>query len=114
MKNRLAALDRLRGLLMALMAIDHVSYFVANRHQAEIWGMPLPTLAPFAEGTAWFFTRFVTHFCAPGFFLLMGASQSLFADARREAGWSEWRVNRYWISRGLLLLLLQQLVENPA
>ena len=64
MKLRLPALDRLRGLLMALMAIDHVSYFISKRHPAEFWGMPLPAIAPSAEATAWFFTRFVTHICA--------------------------------------------------
>lgn len=114
MKHRLAALDRLRGLLMVLMAIDHVSYFVANRHPEEFWGLPLPAVESSAAGTAWFFTRFITHFCAPGFFLLMGASQSLFADARAEAGWSDRRVRRYWITRGLLLILLQQFIEDPA
>lgn len=99
---------------MALMAIDHASYFVANRHVGEFWGLALPTFSPGSEGDAWFLTRLLTHLCAPGFFLLMGASLSLFADTRREAGWSDGRIRRYWISRGALLVLLQHLVENPA
>ncbi|GJG89537.1 hypothetical protein tb265_47180 [Gemmatimonadetes bacterium T265] len=114
MPRRLDALDQLRGLLMVLMAVDHASYFVGNRHPLEFWGVPLPAYDATPAGTGWLLTRIVTHVCAPGFFLLMGASMVLFADGRRAAGWSEARIRRYWITRGLLLLVLQQLVENPA
>lgn len=112
--HRLDALDRVRGLLMVLMALDHASYFVGNRHPLEFWGLPLPAYAADTTGTGWLLTRLVTHVCAPGFFLLMGASLVLFAEGRRAAGWSHGRVRRYWITRGLLLLVLQQVVENPA
>lgn len=114
MTNRLLALDRLRGLLMMVMAIDHVSYFVGNRHSAEFWGLPLPNIGQGPDDTFWFLSRVISHFCAPGFFLLAGASISLFAEARRAAGWSEWQVRRYWIERGLILIIAQQLIENPA
>jgi uncharacterized membrane protein len=56
----------------------------------------------------------VTHVAAPGFFLLMGASMVLLADSRLRAGWSEARLLRYFAVRGLLLVLLQIFVENPA
>ncbi len=108
--NRILALDAQRGLIMVLMAIDHAAFFVAKRHPGEFWGLPLP------EHPNWlsFLTRHVTHLCAPGFFLLMGAGIVLFAESRRQRGWSEARISRHFVVRGIVLLLVQQFLENPA
>ena len=83
--HRITALDANRGFIMVLMAIDHASYFIARVHSAEFWGVTLP-LYPNA---IWFWTRWITHLCAPGFFFLMGIGMILFAEARRQAGWEE-------------------------
>jgi uncharacterized membrane protein len=92
------------------MAIDHASYFIARVHPAEMWAYPPPYYAtPLA-----FFTRWITHLCAPGFFLLMGAGMYWFAASRAEAGWSRARIARYFVTRGLVLLFIQHFVENPA
>ena len=107
--GRLASLDALRGLIMVLMAIDHASFHIAKRHPGEFWGVSLPE---FPDAAA-FLTRLVTHLCAPGFFFLMGTGIVLLADARRRAGWSDARVTRHLMLRGLLLIVLQQLLENP-
>lgn len=107
--GRLASLDLLRGLIMVLMAIDHAAFHIAKRHPGEFWGAPLPDF----PNAAAFLTRFVTHLCAPGFFFLMGAGMVLLAAARRRAGWSERRIARHLALRGLLLIVLQQLLENP-
>ncbi len=108
--RRLPALDAHRGLIMTLMAIDHASYFIARVHSLEIWGSPLPV---YPDGF-WFWTRWVTHPCAPGFFFLMGLAMALFAASRREAGWGENQIMGFFMVRGLLLILLQFTVENAA
>ena len=108
---RLLPLDALRGLIMILMAVDHASYFVARTHPSgEFWGVPIPQYANLAE----FLTRFVTHICAPGFFFLMGAGMVLFVQSRRSLGWPESRISRQLFFRGLILILLQFFLENPA
>ena len=95
--HRIIALDAHRGLIMVLMAIDHASYFIARVHSAEFWGVALPV---YSSGY-WFWTRWITHLCAPGFFFLMGIGMILFADARRKAGWEEGRITGFFIIRGL-------------
>jgi uncharacterized membrane protein len=108
--GRLAALDALRGLIMLVMAIDHASYFIAKVHPGEFWGVPLPR---YPDGLS-FFTRFITHFCAPGFFFLMGVGVTLFAESRRRLGQSEGRIARRLLARGTLLIVLEHVLENPA
>ena len=95
---------------MVLMAIDHASFFIARVHPAETWA----AAPPYYDSTIAFLTRWVTHLCAPGFFLLMGAGMAMFAASRREAGWSRARVTRFFVTRGAVLLVLQHFVENPA
>ncbi len=107
--GRMLALDALRGLIMILMAIDHASLFIRRSHPFELWNIPLPHY----DSAAAFLTRFVTHPCAPGFFFLMGAGVILFAASRRQMGWSQLRIARHLALRGLLLILLEQLVLDP-
>lgn len=95
---------------MILMAIDHASYFIARVHSLEIWGAPLPVY----PDAPWFFTRWVTHLCAPGFFFLMGVGMVFLAASRRAAGWNEFRIMRFFLARGFLLLLFQIAIEDPA
>src|SRR5262245_33226963 len=68
--NRLASVDVLRGAVMVLMAIDHVRVYA---------GVP-----PGGPEPAIFFTRWITHFCAPTFVFLAGASAFLSAQTPRE------------------------------
>lgn len=95
---------------MVLMAIDHAAFFIARNHPVEIWAAPPPY---YADATA-FLTRWLTHLCAPGFFLLMGIGIVWFAESRSAAGWSSSRIARYFATRGGILLLVQQFLENPA
>jgi len=109
--SRLLPLDALRGLIMALMALDHANLFVAHKHSAgEHWGGEFPTYSSALP----FLTRLVTHLCAPGFSFLMGTGIWLFAQSRRKMGWSRWAVTRHFLIRGALLIALQFLVENQA
>jgi uncharacterized membrane protein len=108
--QRLNALDAHRGLIIVLMAIDHASMFIARAHSQEFWGVALPVY----PDAYWFLTRWITHPCAPGFFFLMGMGMRLFAEARSRAGWGEGRITRFFVIRGLLLIVLQLLVEDAA
>lgn len=107
-KGRLPALDLLRGTLIILMALDHANYHIAQQHSSgEYWGGAFP----FFSTPGHFLTRFITHFCAPGFFFLMGISMILFASARRDKGWKEKQIRLHFLLRGFILIALQQLLN---
>jgi uncharacterized membrane protein len=94
---------------MVLMALDHANYFIAQQHSSgEYWGGAAPSFA----STLSFLTRLVTHFCAPGFVLLMGVGMMLFAESRRTRRWSERKIIVHFLIRGSLLILLQLLLVN--
>ena len=102
-------IDALRGLIIVLMALDHASLLVAQKHPSgEYWGGAFPVYGD----TLTFLTRFVTHFCAPGFFLLMGLGMVLFARSRQGDGWTKWEIMRHFLIRGGVLIALQLLVVN--
>jgi uncharacterized membrane protein len=106
---RLGAIDRLRGLIIVLMILDHASYFIARVHPLETWA------SPWVYGdAASFLTRWVTHLCAPGFFLLMGIGITRMAESRRTAGWTTGQIRRLLVTRGIVLLVVQHVIENPA
>src|SRR4029450_1771831 len=63
-RARLEAIDVVRGVIMILMALDHTRDF---------FGIPGPSPTNLAQASApLFLTRWVTHICAPVFFLLTG------------------------------------------
>ncbi len=109
-QDRLISPDALRGLIMVLMAVDHAGFFIAKVHPAEYWGLALPQYSDALS----FFTRFMTHPCAPGFFFLMGMGMALFAASRRRLGWSESRIHRFFLLRGIMLVGLELLVVNAS
>lgn len=105
--GRLTALDTLRGLIMVVMALDHASYFVSRVHPFEYWNLGQPHY----PDTLWFFTRWITHLCAPGFFFLMGVSLLYYRTSRLAAGWTASQVTRRLIARGALLIAVSYLFE---
>ena len=84
--SRVASVDLIRGAVMILMAIDHVRVFSG-----------LPAGGPTA---GIFFTRWVTHFCAPAFIFLAGTSA--FFYGRRHAD-----LSRFLLIRGAWLVFLE-------
>ena len=109
--SRLIAVDALRGLIMALMALDHANHFVAHKHPpGEYWGGGFPVY----YDALTFVTRLVTHLAPSGFFLLMGLGMVLFADSRRRRGWSEWAIIKHFLARGAVLMALQLMLVNRA
>ena len=91
--TRVQSVDLIRGGVMALMAIDHVRVYSGLPA-----GGPTPGI---------FFTRWITHFCAPAFIFLAGTSAFLYG--RRHAD-----LSRYLLVRGLWLILLELTVIRVA
>jgi uncharacterized membrane protein len=92
------------------MALDHASAMIGRVHFSEIWGVPFSGYPSFG----WWFTRFISHLCAPGFFFLMGMSIFLFAHKSLNTHLSLKRIHRYFLKRGGLILLLMIFIEFPA
>lgn len=98
---RIESIDLLRGLVIVLMVLDHVHDFFGD---ATVQATNLATTtAPL------FFTRWITHLCAPVFFLLAGTAASL---ALR--GTSKPALSRFLLSRGLWLIFLEVVVMRFA
>jgi len=71
-KNRIESIDFLRGLVMIIMALDHVrDYFFFGSFTSN------PT-DPYPTNPLLFYTRIITHNCAPIFVLLTGTSAYLY------------------------------------
>ncbi len=92
---RLASVDILRGLVMVIMALDHTRDYITN--------VPFPPELVSNTNSALFFTRFITHFCAPVFSFLAGTGAYL-ATSR---GKSTQQVSWFFLTRGLWLVLLE-------
>lgn len=96
-RDRIIAIDVMRGLVMIVMLLDHVRDMVHN--QAHAFS---PTDLAHTRPTL-FFTRFVTHFCASVFVLLAGVG----AQRQLAAGMSRAALSRFLLTRGLWLIFLE-------
>jgi len=108
--QRIPYIDTTRGLLLAIMAIDHVRSFVHKSHPSEWWSVGLPE---YHGDLIAFITRLVTHACPTGFFFLMGVSMSLYVIAMKEQN-SNIDPRKYFAVRGGVLILLQLFIVNIA
>jgi len=101
--RRITNIDFTRGLVMMIMALDHVRDMM---HTTAITQNPtnLATTTPVL-----FFTRWITHLCAPTFVFLAGASAYLLVQQRgiKEGG-------RFLLKRGLWLIAIELVVVNFA
>ena len=90
---RFLSIDLVRGAVMVLMAIDHVRVYS---------GLP-----PGGPTPGIFFTRWITHFCAPAFIFLAGTSAFLYGRRHPD-------LPRFLLLRGLWLVLLELTVIRVA
>jgi uncharacterized membrane protein len=94
---RLDSVDLVRGLIMIVMALDHTR---------DYFGIPGQNPTDLATASAALFTtRWITHFCAPVFFLLTGTGAYL-SRRRRSTG----ELARYLLTRGVWLIVLEAVV----
>jgi uncharacterized membrane protein len=90
---RIASIDIIRGAVMVLMAVDHVRVYSGLPA-----GGPTPGI---------FFTRWITHFCAPAFVFLAGTSAFLYGRRHQD-------LPRFLWTRGIWLVLLELTVIRLA
>src|ERR1700732_1966687 len=92
-RGRLESIDVLRGVIMIIMALDHTRDFFSNSGLNPT--DPTTTTIPL------FFTRWITHFCAPVFFLLTGTGAYLSLRKKTKS-----ELSRFLFTRGLWLIIL--------
>jgi uncharacterized membrane protein len=103
-KARIESIDFLRGCVMVIMALDHVRmFFGLGTWYSE--PTDLATTTPLL-----FFTRWITHFCAPAFIFLAGTSA--FLHGRKQSNVKE--TAAFLLTRGLWLVFIELVIVNFA
>jgi uncharacterized membrane protein len=100
-KNRITSIDFLRGAIMIIMALDHVRDYL---YSGSFYFNPLDLGK--TSGIL-FFTRWITHFCAPVFLLLAGTSAYLMGQKK-----SKKELSGFLVKRGIWLIFLELIVVN--
>ncbi|WP_370981073.1 DUF1624 domain-containing protein [Agaribacterium sp. ZY112] len=102
--KRIAAIDWMRGFVMIIMVLDHVSmaydanHLVVDSATSYSPGDPLPAFA--------FFTRWLSHVCAPTFVFLAGTALAISVERKVSKGIDPWGIDKDIILRGLVILLM--------
>jgi uncharacterized membrane protein len=86
-RGRLASIDFVRGLAMAFMALDHTRDFICN--------IPYSPEDIDQTWTFHFLTLWVTHFCAPAFFLRAGVGAYLYGTRHTPFALQRFLVNEH-------------------
>lgn len=99
--SRISSLDVLRGIVMVIMALDHTrEYLLLNGFYTD--PVNLATTTPIL-----FFTRWITHLCAPTFVFLAGTSAYLYGLKKTKK-----QLSLFLLTRGLWLITLEITIVN--
>src|SRR5215472_6596445 len=99
---RMSSIDILRGLVIVVMALDHVRDYLMTGSTQD------PTFDP-TTGPLLFATRWITHLCAPTFVFLSGVSAGLMARRKNPA-----ELARFLLLRGLWLIAVEVVIVSTA
>jgi uncharacterized membrane protein len=95
--KRIASIDIARGLVMVIMALDH------TRDLLDSWSRTNSPTDLAVTTPLLFFTRWITHFCAPAFVFLAGTSAAIQLTRSTDP-----RTTRHWLlRRGLILIAIE-------
>src|SRR5689334_3519453 len=100
-KFRIESIDVLRGIVMVIMALDHVRDFTHVAAQTDD-PLNLATTTPIL-----FFTRWITHLCAPTFVFLSGVS--VYLQSLRK---TKKELSVFLIKRGLWLIFVEWFIVS--
>jgi uncharacterized membrane protein len=106
--KRIPSIDIARGLVMVIMALDHTRDFL------HAWSQTNSPLNLDVTTPAIFFTRWITHLCAPAFVFLAGASAALSLDSAADAvhGKGIRAARTFLLRRGIILVLIEFTIVN--
>jgi uncharacterized membrane protein len=105
LRQRVATIDWMRGLVMILMIVDHAS-MAFDRHHLSHDSALYPDATTMALPAGEFFTRWITHLCAPTFVFLAGTSLALSIERRMLKGMASWPIDKNILTRGAIIALL--------
>ncbi len=108
-QTRLALIDLWRGVLLVLISFLPLWYYIGNHIGAEHWtNKQFANLPPFQ-----FWTTFVASLAIPSMFILLGVSIILYSKNKKWVSWNTPKIARTIATRGIFLITLQFLIENP-
>jgi uncharacterized membrane protein len=111
-QKRFGFIDFTRGIIMALMAWDHVAgFWYENHFGSEGLGGGFPYMG---ADLIPFLARFISHFCAPTFFFLSGTSIAISTARRLQKGVSQREMSLHLIKRAGILVLFMVFIEGNA
>lgn len=108
--KRIASIDWMRGFVMIIMVLDHVSMSYNKGHYAKdsaanyIAGTPLDT--------AEFITRWISHICAPVFVFLAGTALAISVERKVSKGLESKGIDKDILIRGAFIALLDPTITS--
>lgn len=103
--RRIATIDWMRGLVMVLMIVDHASMAFDGGHLSHDTALYADS-GTMALPAAEFFTRWITHLCAPTFVFLAGTSLALSVERRVLRGLDPREIDRNILVRGFIIAMM--------
>jgi len=108
---RFNSLDSTRGIILIMMALDHAKDLIMREFTfvSESWSGQYAYYNDFSL----FFSRFITHLCAPAFAFMMGLSMMLLCKSNTTVWKKETEIWKYFFKRGIVLIILEVILFSP-